>query len=213
VEPTPCDTFTYGERPIVVIEGFEHVPEATLELATKGHVIDRGTIPMNSGQTMENYTTSSRYSGFYGSSGQNQLHVVVDAGTKINLGSVPPGTYDLTLKTNNIVAAVTQFKVTLPAELEGEWEEIESERHKLEAALDQIKQLDAEIGRDRAGVDKSNSTTVTDFNSKVTHYNQLVKEARAGRNEFNTKVDNFNKRLEGQPGVLLFNAPALDPGN
>src|SRR5215510_2508333 len=50
VDPTPCETFTYGEHPIVVVEGFSRVSEATLEILTNGNVISRQTIPMNSGQ-------------------------------------------------------------------------------------------------------------------------------------------------------------------
>jgi hypothetical protein len=198
VDPTPCDTFTYGEHPIVVVEGFADVSEATLEILTNGNVVSRQTIPMNSGQVDKSYIASTTtYSGLAGQYVRHdQVNVVVNAGAKIDLGAIAPGTYDLTLKTNDVVAAVARFKVNLPAMLETERQEIESERLKLQQVADQLNQLNAEIDRDRNTVDRSNPTMLIAFNAKVAHYNQLVQQAKADQYQFNIKVQNFNARLK-----------------
>lgn len=209
-EPAPCNTFTYGQHPVVVIEGYENVSEATLEILTNGYVISRQTIPMNSGKVVQgSYIASAPSSGSIVP--QGTAPVVINVGALVDLGSVAPGTYDVTLKTNDVVAAVARFAVHLPAGLETERQEIESERARLEAAAGQLKQLNAEIARDRAALDQSNPDMVSAFNASVTHYNQLVQEARTSQYRFNFRVENYNSRLVGQSKLLPYNGPALQP--
>jgi hypothetical protein len=205
-DPTPCDTFTYGEHPIVVIEGFEHVSEASLEILTNGSVIRRQVIPMNSGQVNTSYQSPpGTYSSINGSYMQrNPVSYSLSVGAKVNLGAIPPGTYDLTLKTNDVVAAGARFKVNLPAGMETERQELESERLKLEQLADQLKQFNAEIDQDRTAMNQTNPATVTAFNAKVAHYNQLVQQAEADQDQFNIKAQNFNSRLEGLSGIPPF---------
>jgi len=180
-EPTPCDTFTYGEHPVVVIEGFAHVPEATLEILTNETVISRRTIPLNSSKADKTHSNSQTDSL---------------ARAKIDLGAMSPGVYDLDLRTNGVVTAVFSFKVTLPAWLENQRNEIEAQRVKLQRLVEEVKVLNAEIERERAALDQSNEAKVKAFNDKIAHHNEAVQKAREAREQYDSSVQKYNDRLK-----------------
>jgi hypothetical protein len=190
-----CDTFSLGERPIVVVEGFGDVKEAVLELATDGNVIHREKFPMKSGQ-LEG--TGRAASSTYQNAGGHWVETVfmdITAGFQVDLGLLPPGVYDLALKTNDVVATVAHFKVTMPPELENERQAIDSERKKLEQAQTALKELNLEIEHEQSLVDRSNAGQLSAFNSKVEHYNELVKKAQVDDASFNARVQSYNAQL------------------
>lgn len=204
MEPDPCDTFTYGQHPIVVVQGFEHVHEATLEILTNGIVVKQQTIPLHSGQvTKTSITPVTTYDSFSERYVQRErMSMVVTLGAKIDLGVVPPGVYGLDLKTNNAVAAVASFKVVLPARLEALREELESDRLQLQRLVDEIKQENVEIEQEKSKLDPTNPAMVDAFNAKIAHHNELVKQAQAARDQFNRKIQTYNNDLKDQQRLI-----------
>ncbi len=193
--PPPCDTFRLGEHPIVVVEGFGGVKEAVLELSTNGVVVTRKTFPIHSGQTDATGTGASTVYRNFDGHWVETVDVYVTAGFEVDLGVFPPGAYDLTLKTNDVLAAAAHFKVTMPAELENERQAIESVRKQLEEARSAMKELRLEIEHEQSVVDHSNANLVSALNTKVDHYNELLKKVDADAASFNARVESYNARL------------------
>jgi len=147
-DPLACDTFSLGQHPHVVIKGFENVKEVDLELLRDSLLAVRQTFPVKSGQVQDVHLAPPSP---YASAGARQETWVVtaSAGLCIDLGVLPPGAYDLALKTNNVLAASAHFKVTLPADLEQERVAIQSERSRLQEAQSKMKQLRKDIDEEQ----------------------------------------------------------------
>jgi hypothetical protein len=197
--PPPCDTFSLGEHPIVVVEGFPGVNEAVLELSTNGNVIGEQSFRLNSGQIEETRRAEpSAYQDFKGRLvNRDTFQVYVNAGFQVDLGALPAAAYDLTLRTNHVSAAVAHFTVVMPAELEKERQAIELERKRLEEAVSSIKKLGVEIEHEKAALDQSNASLVDAFNTKVGRYNELAEKAKTDATAFNARVQAYNLQFAG----------------
>jgi hypothetical protein len=79
--------------------------------------------------------------------------------------------------------------------LENERQAIQLERNKLEQATSAIKELRQEIEHEKSALDPSNAGLVSAFNSKVDHYNELLKKAKADEAGFNARVQAYNIQL------------------
>src|SRR6266481_416988 len=158
----PMNSFTLGEHPIVVAQGYEDAHEVVLEVLTNGTLAASRSYAMKSGQIEKTSLAfeSSQANPFGGRVNQETWTVQINAGIKVDLGVLAPGSYDLALKTNNVIAATSHFDVTLQADMERERQGIESERGRLEEARRGIEALKSELEHDRSLLDLSNAALV-----------------------------------------------------
>jgi hypothetical protein len=197
-DPPRCENFSLGQHPHVVVEGFEGAKEVALELLKDGKSVGQHSYPINSGHVDDMHQTSPPFNagppGPWRASPESWV-VIYNIGFSVDLGVLPPGAYDLNLKTNNVLAATSHFKVTWPPDLEQEHAAIQSEQNRLEEAESKIKLLEKDIGQEKSLLDRSDATRVNEFNKKVEAYNELVAKAQADVTSFNARVEAYKARL------------------
>jgi hypothetical protein len=193
----PVNTFTLGEHPIVVVQGFENAHEVVLEVLTNGVLAASRSYAMKSGQVEKTSLTDESFqrNPFGGRERQETWTVEVNAGIKVDLGVLAPGSYDLALKTNNVMAATSHFNVKLQPDLEQERQVIETERQRLEESQKTIDAIKSELDQEKSRVDVSNAALVNAYNSKAQRYNDQLAQATTERERFNARVAAYNGRL------------------
>jgi hypothetical protein len=189
-----CDTFPLGQHVWVVVNGFEGAREVVLEVSTSGKLLSRHSFPLNSGH-VDYGPSAAAYQGLGVGSHPSRATMTYYTGLKIDLGVMPGGDYDLALKTNDVLAAVSHFKVTMPTRLENERQAIEEDRKKLEETEGTLKQLRSEIDHEAPVVDRTNPTMVSDFNKKVQGYNELLEKVKADEAAFNARLKAYTDQL------------------
>jgi hypothetical protein len=193
----PVNTYTLGEHPIVVVQGFEHAHEVVLEVLTNGVLAASRRYAMKSGQVEKTSLANESFqpTPFGGRVRQETWTVEVNAGIKVDLGVLAPGSYDLALKTNNVVAATSHFDVKLQEDMERERVVIETERQRLADAQKTIQALKSQLEKEKSLLDTSNAALVNAFNSKAERYNEQLTQADTEQKQFNARVATYNARL------------------
>jgi hypothetical protein len=190
------DSFSWGERPVVYIQGFEGTHEVALELSRDGKKLPDEKFPLHSGETKIHYGESHfEAAPVRGWIEERSVTQVVNNGDKVLLGKLPPGNYEVSLKTNETVIATCSFKVTWPPDLETERQAIESQRQKFQADSDNLQKLRSEIDSEKSTIDQHDTAAVNAFNEKVRGYNELSKNYNSSKAEFDARVHAFNDRI------------------
>jgi hypothetical protein len=117
------------------------------------------------------------------------------------LGNLSPGDYQVDLKIDDAVAAVSNFKVVWPPDLENENQAIDSQRQKLLADSDAIQKLRDAITIGKLSVNQQDAAAVNAFNEKVVQYNTLIMNYNSEKAEFDARVQAFNTRISAAEAI------------
>lgn len=192
----PRDSLSWGERPVVYIQGFEGTQEVVLQLSRDGKKLSEKKYPLHSGETETHYGPSHLEAApVRGFVEQRTVTQVVNKGDKVLLGNLPPGNYEVALKTNDTVIATCNFKVTWPPDLEAERQAIDAQRQKCLADSNTVQKLRSEIDGEKSTINQHDAAAVNAFNEKVGSYNEIVKNYNSNKVELNARVQAFNDRI------------------
>jgi septal ring factor EnvC (AmiA/AmiB activator) len=81
------------------------------------------------------------------------------------------------------------------AEMDRESQMIEGEKAEADRLEGEIKTLNEDIARRRATLDRTNELAVDEFNRKVDDYNRLLEQLRAKERRVNQMVESYNEKL------------------
>jgi hypothetical protein len=195
-EEPPRDSFSFGERPVVFIQGFEGMREVVLQLTRNGKEFSEEKYPLHSGQRQTRYGQSYVDAVTpHGPVERRPETEVVNNGDSVLLGNLPSGNYEVALKTNGAVIATCAFKVVWPPDLENESQAIDSLRQKCAADSRRIQELQSEIEIEKTNVNQHDAAVVNAFNEKVGRYNELVRNYNSDNAELDAKTRAFNDRI------------------
>jgi hypothetical protein len=92
-------------------------------------------------------------------------------------------------------AANPPVPTLIKAEMDREWQVIDTEKANAERMGRQLEDLSQELERERSALDLTSQTDVDQFNRKVSAYNDVQEKARAQGRLVNQLVDSFNEKL------------------
>ncbi len=194
----PCDTFLYGQHPIVIIQGFRHASQPALDILKDGHQVYHQPVTLHTGDVMKTTFSADSPAPTYAYAPFGTVTYIINSGVTFDLGKVDPGTYDLKFTTNDIVAATAQFTVVLPAWIEMRRQELQADREQLLQATNQLAQLKAQLANEPSGLTANDPKA----NALMMQYNALVQDTQARKNVYEQNVQEYNRlvnRLNATP--------------
>jgi hypothetical protein len=98
------------------------------------------------------------------------------------------------------------------SKLDGDGEQIESDRGALSQAISEVDQTSAAVDEQRSSVNHRSSASVNAFNDLVDRYNTLVADAKDRQSTFNAAVDAHNVDVDSYNGACAKKYYADDLG-